>query len=229
MEVAVIIPAAGQGTRLGGHRKQFRALGSRSVLVQTIMVFERHPMVDHILVATPREAVNALSTELRGAGITKLSRVLTGGSSRQASVRAALFTVPDEVDVVLIHDAVRPFVRTSAVTAVIEAVRKYGAAAPAIPVADTLRNVATGRFGDTVDREGVYRVQTPQGFRRDWVMTAHATAVDRDFESTDDVGLVQWMGHDVFMVDGDEDNVKITTPSDWERASRFWPIWEEQT
>jgi 2-C-methyl-D-erythritol 4-phosphate cytidylyltransferase len=226
MEVAVIIPAAGQGTRLGGHRKQFRLLGSRSVLVQTILVFERHPLVDHIIVATPGEAVAPLDEELRSVGITKLRRVIPGGTSRQESVRAALFTVPESVDVVLIHDAVRPFVRMSSVAGVIDAVRQHGAASLAIPASDTLRRVTDGCFAETIDRNGVYRVQTPQGFRRDWVMKAHARAVDEGMEGTDDVGLVQWAGHPVHLVEGDADNVKITTPSDWDRARNFWPVWE---
>jgi len=227
MSVAVIIPAAGEGTRLGGHRKQFRVLGGHSVLVQTLMVFERHREVDHIIVATPEEAVDPLDEELRRVGITKLRCVVPGGASRQDSVRTALLTVPDSVDVVLIHDAVRPFVTQESVQAVVNSVRTSGAAALAIPATDTLRKATpAGIFTDTVRRDDVYRMQTPQGFRRDWIMTAHARAVDADVDATDDVALVQWAGHAVHVVEGDTDNVKITTQSDWERAQRFWPVWQ---
>lgn len=227
MSVAVIIPAAGEGRRLGGHRKQFRVLGGHSVLVQTLMVFERHKEVNHIIVATPEEAVDPLDEELRRVGITKLRCVVPGGASRQDSVRTALLTVPDSVDVVLIHDAVRPFVTQVSVQAVINSVRTSGAASLAIPATDTLRKATpAGIFTDTVSRDDVFRMQTPQGFRRDWIMTAHAKAVDADVDATDDVALVQWAGHAVHVVEGDTDNVKITTQSDWERAQRFWPVWQ---
>lgn len=225
-EVAVIIPAAGSGKRLGGRRKQFRELGGRPVLVQTLLVFERHPLVRHIVVATPKDAVRPLRQELRRVGITKLDRVVPGGVTRQESVRAALDSVPDEVDLVLVHDAVRPFVRMGLVDSVISAVREFGAAAPAVPVTDTLRVVSDLIFGNTVDRTGLHRMQTPQGFRRDWLYEAHAAAAEDGFDATDDVELVNRTGREVRRVDGSEDNVKITTPDDWERATAFWSIWE---
>jgi len=222
----VIIPAAGSGKRLGGRRKQFRELGGRPVLVQTLLVFERHPMVRHIVVATPKDAVRPLRQELRRIGITKLDRVVAGGESRQESVRAALESVPDEVDLVLVHDAVRPFVRMGLVEGVIAAVREFGAAAPAIPVTDTLRSAADGVFGSTVDRTGLHRMQTPQGFRRDWLREAHEAAAGDGYWATDDVELVARTGREVRLVEGSEDNVKITTPDDWERATAFWSTWE---
>ena len=112
-QVAVLIPAAGEGTRLGGRRKQFRRLGGEPLLVQTLRVFERHPEVDHLLVAAPNEAIEALEAELRRVGLTKLTAVVAGGATRQESVRAALAAVPEGVDVVLVHDAVRPFVEAA--------------------------------------------------------------------------------------------------------------------
>jgi len=225
-DVAVLIPAAGSGSRLGGRRKQFRELGGRPVLVQTLLVFERHPLVDHVIVATPKDAVRPLRQELRRVGITKLHGVVPGGETRQESVRAALESVPDEVDVVLVHDAVRPFVRMGLVDGVIAAARSGGAAAPAIPVTDTLRRATDGRFGDTVDRRDLMRMQTPQGFRRDWLLEAHEAAAREGVEATDDVELVRHVGHAVQVVQGSEDNVKITTPDDWERATAFWTVWE---
>lgn len=229
-QVAVIIPAAGQGTRLGGHRKQFRVLGGKSVLVQTLLVFERHARVDHIVVATPPDAVEPLSDELRRVGISKLFDVVAGGDSRQASVRAALSALPEEVDVVLIHDAVRPFVRMSSVEQVIEKTRQTGAASLALAISDTVRRIEAidgeMRFGDTVPREELVRVQTPQGFRKDWLVEAHGKAVSGKWEATDDVHLVQKLGHAVVPVPGSIMNMKITTPEDWEAALRYWPEWE---
>ncbi len=226
MGVAVIIPAAGEGKRLGGHRKQFRALGGLSVLEQTVMVFERHPDIDHVVVATPADAVTLLDQELRRIGTTKLWCVVEGGASRQESVYRALVSIPDHVDVVLVHDAVRPFVSPHAITELVRSVQSEGAAALAIPVSDTLRRASNDVFGETVPRVGMYRMQTPQGFRRQWFREAHEKARAEGLEWTDDVALIQWAGRNVHCVPGSAENVKITTPSDWERAQRMWPLWE---
>lgn len=243
-EVAVLVPAAGMGTRLGGTRKQFRELGNRPLLVQTLLVFERHPGVGHLVVAAPEEEVRDVSDQLQAAGLTKLTAVVSGGTTRQASVRHALRAVPAPVEVVLVHDAVRPFVRAGHVSAVIEAVRTHGAAALAISVADTLRSAEDGVFRSTVPRDGLYRMQTPQGFRRAWLEEAHhaaATSNASDDESfaaedtafdrpaTDDVELVQQAGRSVHLVDGSARNFKITTRADWSLALDLWPRWAEDT
>lgn len=225
-KVGVIVPAAGRGRRLGGHRKQFRVLGGKSVLVQTLYVFERHRSVDHIVVATPGEAVEPLTVELRRVGITKLHGVVSGGRTRQESVRAALEALPEDVDVVLIHDAVRPFVRRDRVGEVIDQVRRRGAASLALAVTDTLRRCDEDRFTETIPRKDLCRMQTPQGFRRDWILEAHDLAASDGYEATDDVDLVLRTGRDVFRVEGSLENVKITTPADWELATRFWDTWE---
>ena len=152
--VAVLIPAAGQGTRLGGNRKQFRRLGGEPLLVQTLRVFERHSEIDYLLVAAPAEATEALETELLRVGLSKLLAVVAGGATRQASVRAVLAAVPADVDVVLVHDAVRPFVAAGHLSAVIKAVRTVGAAALALPVVDTMRYGVEACFGDRGARAG---------------------------------------------------------------------------
>ena len=108
-QVAVVVPAAGEGSRLGGHRKQFRRLGGQPLLVQTLRVFQAHPGVNHLTVAAPEDALEALEAELRSVGLSKLHGVFAGGDTRQASVQAALHSVPSSVRFVLIHDAVRPF------------------------------------------------------------------------------------------------------------------------
>ena len=226
--VAVLIPAAGQGTRLGGHRKQFRRLGGEPLLVQTLRVFERHGEVDYLLVAAPVEATDALEAEFRRVGLSKLTAVVAGGDTRQASVGAALKAVPSDVEVVLVHDAVRPFVAAAHLSAVIQAVREFGAAALALPVVDTVRYGLDAHFGDTVPRAGLYRMQTPQGCRRDWFEEAHAQACRRPFQATDDVELVQRLGRPVQIVEGSPRNIKITTPEDWELAQLLWPHWEAE-
>jgi 2-C-methyl-D-erythritol 4-phosphate cytidylyltransferase len=225
-QVAVLIPAAGEGTRLGGRRKQFRRLGGEPLLVQTLRVFERHPEIDHLLVAAPDEATEVLEAELRRVGLLKLAAVVAGGATRQASVQSALAAVPPDVDVVLVHDAVRPFVEAAHLSAVIQAVRAEGAAALALPVVDTMRYGDAAGFGATVAREGLYRMQTPQGFRRDWFEEAHDQAGAQHVMATDDVELVQRLGRPVRIIVGSPRNIKITTPEDWELAQLLWPHWE---
>lgn len=220
--VAVLVPAAGQGTRLGGPRKQFRSLGGEPLLIHTLRVFEEHPLIDSLLVAAPQEAIAPLETELHEAGLTKLVAVVSGGATRQASVRAALHAAPADVGYVLVHDAVRPFVKSRHITAVVTAVRRDGAASLAIPVADTLRRAVGSQFGETVPRESLYRMQTPQAFRRDWFEAAHEQAERRGFLATDDVDLVQRIGKSVQIVEGAPENIKITTPADWELAQVLW-------
>lgn len=228
-EVAVLVPAAGEGTRLGGPRKQFRTLGDRPLLVQTLFPFERHPAVGHLVVAVPEGGIQDVSDRLQAEGLSTLTAVVRGGSSRQASVRHALRAVPSEVEVVLVHDAVRPFVAADEVGALVDAVRTHGAAALALPVADTLRRGDENTFGETVSRDGLYRMQTPQGFRREWLEEAHRAAAAEDVTATDDVGLVQRVGHDVHVVEGSRRNVKITTPADWAFAQQLWDVWTQMS
>lgn len=229
-EVAVLVPAAGRGRRLGGVRKQFRTLGGRPLLVQVLLVFERHPIVDRIVVAAPSDHVEDVTDRLQAEGLSKVAAVVSGGDSRQASVRLALRAVPASVGVVLVHDAVRPFVRADEVTDVVETVQTHGAAGLAVPVADTLRKESDDTFGETVSRDGLYRMQTPQGFRRAWLEEAHRVAAKgTEGPATDDVGLVQRIGHDVQVVAGSRRNFKITTQRDWRFAQELWNLWSSDS
>jgi len=226
-DVAVLVPAAGEGRRLGGQRKQFRTLGDRPLLLQALRPFDRHPAVDHLVVAAPPTHVDAVTDRLRADGLSALSAVVGGGDTREASVRHALRAVPGSVEVVLVHDAVRPFVQAQEITAVVRATREHGAAALALPVADTLRHATDETFGDTVSRDGLYRMQTPQGFRRAWLEAAHRDAARADADAdgptaTDDVGLVQRTGREVHLVPGSRRNFKVTTSGDWELAQDLW-------
>ncbi len=223
-QVAVLVPAAGRGTRLGGVRKQFRLLGNRPLLEQTLWAFEQHPAIDGLVVAVPADRVECVAEALRQSGLKKLWRVVAGGATRQDSVAAALRSLPAEVGVVLVHDAVRPFILPEQITAVLEAVHQVGAAALAIPETDTVRRSDDGYLAETVPRHQLYRMQTPQGFRRDWLEAAYAQAADPP--ATDDVELVRRLGYPVARVAGSVFNFKITTTEDWELASMLWPQWE---
>jgi 2-C-methyl-D-erythritol 4-phosphate cytidylyltransferase len=220
--VAVVIPAAGLGKRLGGKRKQFRTLGDAPLLVQTLRVFESIDAVKSIVVAAPAEEAEQLFADCRAAGISKLISVVPGGETRQASVVRALEALPDDTVYVLVHDAVRPFVSPQAIGRVVDAVEEHGAASLALAVTDTLRRGSEEFFSETVDRENVYRMQTPQGFQAEVLRQAYTRAAREGWEVTDDVEAVRRCGLPVAIVPGEEMNIKITSPSDWSLAQLIW-------
>lgn len=229
-DVAVLIPAAGEGRRLGGPRKQYRTLGDRPLLVQVLLLFEESTRVDHLIVAVPEDHVEMVSDRLHAEGLHSVAAVVSGGQSRQHSVRHALRAVPASADMVLVHDAARPFVAAQEVHEVLDAVRTHGAASLALPVADTLRKGTEDVFGETVPRQDLFRMQTPQGFRRHWLEEAHRVAAASDAEpATDDVGLVQRIGRSVRLVRGSRRNFKITDAADWRLAQMLWGEWVEDS
>ena len=127
----------------------------------------------------------------------------------------------------MVHDGVRPFVAASLVSDVIDGLKDKGAAALAIPVADTLRAGEAGTFGETRPRDGLFRMQTPQGCRRDWFLQAHEHARANGIDATDDVDLVQRAGFPVQIINGSSLNIKITTKADWDLACIIWPAWHQ--
>ena len=222
--VAVIVPAAGSGARMGGALKQFRMLGDAPLLVQTLRAFAGVEEVETIVVAAPENEVNVVEELLAQFGLAV--QVVAGGASRQESVGEGLGAVGHTAGVVLVHDAVRPFISVNQIREIIKAILEHGAAAVAVPVADTLRRGADAVFGETVDREGLFRMLTPQGARTDLLLKAHEKAKADGFVGTDEVEVLQHGGVDVHLVLGDERNIKITRPSDWALAKALWPGWQ---
>ena len=222
MEVAVVIPAAGLGARLGGEPKQFRQLGGAPLLLQTARAFEHHPEVNHITVAVAARYLERTEALLKP--LKKLHRVVQGGNTRQVTVSNALQDVPAQAELVLVHDAARPFVDGDLIAEVIRATTVHGAAAAAIPVADTLRYGDGKWFTQGVSRDGLYAVQTPQGFRKTVLDAAYQNAGKMPATATDDAELVRLAGQSVRIVPGHPTNLKITTPEDWDWAVRTWPV-----
>lgn len=221
--VAVVVPAAGSGSRMGGVPKQRRRLGGAPVLVQTLRAFARHPSVGVLVVVAPAAEVADFERMLAAHGLE--ATVAPGGATRQESVGRGLEAVPEGTEVVLVHDAVRPFIAANRIAAVVDRVRGVGAAALAVPVADTLRRSEGGAFGETVPREGLWRMQTPQAARLDWLREAHAAAARDGFTGTDEVALLQRTGRAVALVEGDARNLKLTHPDDWAFAEALWEQW----
>ena len=213
-DVAVLIPAGGIGTRLGRRTpKQFLSVGGEAILAATVRHFRRHPRLAAIVVATPA-AHSERARRLLGPGVT----VVAGGATRQESVRLALEAAPHGTRIVLVHDAVRPFITRALIDAVLATARADGAAICALPVAETVKRVRDGLVEETVDRSGLWTVQTPQAFRAEILREAHDKARRDGVTGTDDAMLVERLGHRVRVVPGLAGNVKITTPDDLRRA-----------
>ena len=215
MSTAALIPAAGSGTRLGRGPKAFVPLAGRSLLAWSVAALAGQ--VDEVLVALPDDA--ALPEGLR-------ARAVVGGPTRQDSVLRLLGAT--DAEVVLIHDAARPFLSAGVIRAVLAAVQLHGAATAALPVADTLLRAdgGGGFWGERVERSGLWAVQTPQGARRDWLLAAHLKAQAQDHAATDDAGLLHWAGHAVGLVPGDAALMKVTTPGDLRLAEALAAVWD---
>jgi 2-C-methyl-D-erythritol 4-phosphate cytidylyltransferase len=209
--IGVVIAAAGAGTRLGaGRPKALLPLGGEPLLRHSLRALLGHPLIGPIAAAVPDPAeVSAALGEM-----DRRVRLVRGGRTRQESVRAALESLP-ETDLVLVHDAARPFVDRGLVDAVIEAALRHGAAVPVVPVADTLKRLAPGGVVErTLERGDLVLAQTPQGFRGDLLRRAHAAAARAGEEGTDDAVLVERLGEPVAVVEGFATNLKITSRDD---------------
>jgi 2-C-methyl-D-erythritol 4-phosphate cytidylyltransferase len=219
-KVAVIIPAGGSGTRAGGRvPKQFVRLGREAILATTVGRFTAHAAVGLVMVAAPAAHLERARRALARVSSGRVTiGVVAGGSERQESVWRALQAVPADTDIVLVHDAVRPFVIPSLIDAILRATAESGAAICARPIAETVKRVEDGLVRQTVDRRGLWAVQTPQGFRADLLREAHDKARRDGVVGTDDAMLVERLGHPVRVVPGLAQNVKITTAEDLRRA-----------
>jgi len=216
--VAVLIPAGGIGARLGRRTpKQFLRLGSATILTVTLGHFTRHPAVRAIVVAVPAAHMARARAALGGSRRPRVE-VVAGGATRQESVWRALQAAPADVDVVLVHDAVRPFISRGLVDAVVGAAAAHGAAICALPIAETVKRVRDDVVEATLERAGLWAVQTPQGFHPALLREAHEKAHRDGVTGTDDAMLVERLGHAVRVVPGLAGNVKITTPDDLRRA-----------
>jgi 2-C-methyl-D-erythritol 4-phosphate cytidylyltransferase/2-C-methyl-D-erythritol 2,4-cyclodiphosphate synthase len=219
VSVSVILVAAGRGVRAGGSTpKQLLDLGGQTMLQRSVAACDAHPDVDELVVVLPAEWV-AEGPSLIGPTRARC-HVVAGGDRRQDSVRAGFAAVQESAGIVLVHDAARPFVSRAVIDRVVAAAGTSGAAVPAVQASDTVKRVGVDgrrRVSETVPRSEVWLAQTPQGFRRDVLAAAIAASAGQD-EATDEAQLVEWMGGEVQVVDGDNANVKVTTADDVARA-----------
>lgn len=213
-DVAVLVPAAGLGTRLGpGSPKALRELAGASLLVHAVRRLCQAPSVGCVVVAAPVGSVSAVRRALVDEVGEVILEVVEGGPTRQQSVALALAAAPDAYPIILVHDAARAFAPPALIERVAAAVRAgHPAVVPALPVVDTIKQVdESGHVVATLDRSVLHAAQTPQGFQRDVLVAGHRAAVDAH---TDDAGLAEKIGVRVFVVPGDEAALKITRPAD---------------
>jgi len=218
-QVAAVVVAAGQGLRAGGEiPKQFRRIAGETLLERSLSAFAEAPDVTFVQPVIRPDDVALVRRLTRGMNVLE---PVAGGATRQASVRAGLEAlVSCTPDIVLVHDAARPFASASLITRAIAAAEKTGAAIPALPVTDTVKRIdSAGTIEATLDRNSIRLVQTPQAFAFPVLFDAHrrALAQGRD-DFTDDAALAEWAGIKVNVFAGDPGNIKFTTPEDFARA-----------
>jgi 2-C-methyl-D-erythritol 4-phosphate cytidylyltransferase len=214
-DVGVVIVAAGHGRRFGTERpKQFQSLGHAPVLLHAIRPFASHPAIAHIVVVLSADDAAAPPEWLASLDDGRM-RIVAGGAERHDSVRAGFVALPIDCSIVLIHDGARPFPAAAMIDAGIAAARHGHGAIPALPICDTIKRADEfGRVLSTVDRHGLWTVQTPQAFPRALLERAHAAAAGDGPIATDDAALVERLGEPIDLIPGSPRNLKITTPHD---------------
>ena len=227
--IAAILPAAGLGTRMGAETpKQFLELNGTPIVILSLRRIASCTLVTDLIVATRADEIQRLEERIAKEKLKQPVRVVKGGDSRQDSVAAALREVPNEAEIVLVHDAVRPFVTVEQITRVIEEARRCHAAILGIPAMDTVKEVKRASLPEdvalvtgTIPRERLVMAQTPQVFATKLLKEALARAQSDGVNASDEAGLVERLGRDVHVVLGSERNMKITKPADMELA-RFY-------
>jgi 2-C-methyl-D-erythritol 4-phosphate cytidylyltransferase len=226
MNVA-IIPAAGSGSRLGGQiPKQFLEIFGAPILAHTISRFVACDDIGAIAVALPADRLEEFRSRNRGARVLKPIYYVNGGAERSDSILNALEAVAElQPEIVAVHDAVRPFVTSAQISAVIAKAKEIGSAILALPATDTIKEVENGLIQRTIDRRRIWRAQTPQAFRYELLMRANQAARADNLPSaltTDDSLLVERLGVSVAVVEGSPNNIKITTPEDLILAEKLF-------
>ena len=223
---AAIIPAAGAGTRFPGEtRKQFRLLADKPLLVHTLERVWLAEVVSLIVVAVPEGDLADIRKLLQPLALTGVElHLVAGGATRQASVAAGLEALPQDTQVIVVHDAVRPLFEPRWIGETVALCRDYDGAIVAVPASDTLKEVEaapatpggySGTISRTIPRTSVWRAQTPQTFRADILRRAMRNAKDTGLAGTDEATLVEAVGGRIAVVEGSPGNIKVTTPDDW--------------
>ncbi|PAB57545.1 2-C-methyl-D-erythritol 4-phosphate cytidylyltransferase [Anaeromicrobium sediminis] len=216
MNTAIIL-AAGKGSRMKAQlNKQYLILKEKPILAHTISVFEESPLIDEIiLVISEFEHDLCKNKILDKYKFKKVKKIVSGGKERQHSVLKGINAVNEKTDIVLIHDGARPLLTKNVIKKCVDSAKEYGAASVGVPIKETIKIMGKDKFVKyTPKRENVWVTQTPQAFSIEVIKRAHEVAIEQEILGTDDAMLVEHMGGDVKMVEGDYENIKITTPDD---------------
>ena len=219
--VGVVVPASGKGRRMGGVRsKQFLELDGKPIIIRTLEHFQSSPLIDCIVVAVSSDVIEEAHSLIGGAGLTKVTGIVSGGDERQDSVWCGLEALDSrDLHFVLVHDGVRPFIDGDLIDRVLSAAVRYRAAVPAVRAKETVKLTGTDGFvQETLPREQLWIAQTPQAFEFKLLHRAYERARADGFIGTDDASLVERLEEKVSIVEGSYDNIKITTPEDLEFA-----------
>lgn len=214
MRYEVVLPAAGSGKRMGaGQNKLFLPLAEKPILVHTLLVFEQDENCTGIWLAVKDEERPFIQSLLKQYQISKVKGLPTGGAERQHSVHSCIKEM-NSVDVVLVHDAARPFITKPTIAELTQVAYEKGAAIAGVRAKDTMKIVHNGLIKETVDRDSLWMIQTPQAFRFDLLAEAEDVAEKVGFLGTDEAMLVERLGHNIHMVESSYENVKMTTQED---------------
>lgn len=211
---SVVVVAAGTASRMQGIDKILAPLGDMPILARTLKVFQNSEAVSEVIVVTREDLLVDISRMCKEFFLDKVAKVVVGGAERMLSVRAGLRQVRPDAELIAIHDGARPFLTQAVLEQVLEQAARSGAAAPAIPLNDTIKRAANGIVEETVDRSVLWSVQTPQVFQADLIRAAVEQAVEQGVQVTDDCSIVEQLGMKVVLTPGDRENIKVTTPFD---------------
>jgi 2-C-methyl-D-erythritol 4-phosphate cytidylyltransferase len=224
MKAIAVIPAGGTGKRMQSYSsKQYLPLNGIPILVHTLNVFQNSPVIHEVFLVVPDSDIEFSTREIvHQYGLTKVTKVLSGGQERQDSVKQGIDALGDGCDVVVIHDGVRPFVSGDVLKLVVSEAFNQAAVTMGVPVKETVKTVdQEGWVSQTLDRKSLWLTQTPQAFKREIIQEAYRSAYSDCFYGTDDASLVERIGVRVKMLPGSYDNIKITTKDDLLFAERI--------
>lgn len=211
--ISVVIPSAGNSTRMGGANKQLMLLDNIPVLVHTVRRFSRLPVISEIIIVTRESDIPVIQNLADVYHLSKISKIIAGGDTRQESVFLGLKQV--KFSKVLIHDGARPLVSGKNIFDLIKKLDDCNAAALGVPVKDTIKKVSKdGVIKETLNRSELVQIQTPQGFNTKIILDAHRYAAENNISATDDCMLAESVGIPVYIVPGEYSNIKVTTPED---------------
>ena len=221
MKITAVIPAAGSGERFGG-TKQLKIMGGRPLLFHTLKPFIDSDLIFEIVVVAPKNDVQQLSRELKSMISVKPVTVVAGGNTRQKSVFNGLKVASDSSELICVHDAVRPFVTKELIEKAVSGCSEHDGVIVAQPSTDTIKKVMDNQILETLQREIIWRAQTPQVFSKSALQEALKMAEEENIQGTDEASLLERIGYQVGFVEGSSLNIKITTKEDWVFAEAIY-------